>query len=204
MPTRKDNILDLVLTTDSHLLSSLFLSPGLADHVNFSVLAIPTTDRGVDWMNALVNGDSTQRMYDRFISIVHQVINECIPITSNRPTHSRFILNLIRIQSRLFSNNDPSYDTFSKKVRVAIRREAIRREGKRILTSNGGLFSNMRGLSKQKAAVSALRNIDGTFASSPSDKAEALSSQFSSVFTVDNGITPPFPSRTASTIETLD
>ncbi|KAF8370304.1 hypothetical protein PRIPAC_76733, partial [Pristionchus pacificus] len=136
---------------------------------------------GIDWLTALVNGDRTQHMYDRFVDIVQSVIRETIPLTTNRPQHSAYIRRLLSIQSRLYSNNDPTYETFSKKVGVAIRSEAIRNEGKRILTSNGGLFSHMRSISKQKAAVSALRNSD-----------------------VDNGLTPPFSSRTTSTIETLD
>lgn len=72
----------------------------------------------------------------------------------------------------------PLTKIFRKKVRVAIRREAIRRVGKRILTSNGGLFSHIRSISKQKTAVSALRRNDGPIASLPYDKAQTLSSQF--------------------------
>ncbi|KAF8386646.1 hypothetical protein PRIPAC_75788, partial [Pristionchus pacificus] len=119
---------------------------------------------GIDWLTALKQFPLPP--------IAHSTLHTFVDSIAFNPVYILTMTPLMRL--------------FPKKVRVAVRREAIRKEGKRILTSNGRLFSQMRSLSKQKAAVSALWNSDGTFATSPSDKAEALTSQFSSVFTVDN------------------
>lgn len=230
-PTRNNNVLDLIFCSAPDTPYSVHKLPSISDHVNLLCsLTVPPSSTlpssspsncfafrkanydliniylaSLDWYSLLCVGDSIQNMYDRFVNALHSAISSFVPVADSTFTPiSPLLSRLLARQDLYLRTNHPHYTKLSKLVARQYKREALRRENRKVLRSSNGLFNHLRSVTKSKSVISALICPDGSIATSPIDKANTLRAEYSSVFISDDDNLPPFPRRTSHILDPPD
>ena len=225
-PTRGDNILDLVLTSEDDIVKSLVVREevGSSDHrlITFDLMVPrledrPEKSRKLDFRRAnfdalrtgvsdltLENVEDAGLMWTSFKEKFMDVQRRCIPTkrpgsASARPKwYNREIGNQIGEKRRAYrvaktSGNYEEYNRVRRRVKSSIK-AAKRAEEVRVAhlckENPKEFFSYVNSRKPILQRIGPLVNGDGTTTHSDAEVATLLNGYFSSVFTVENSLTP--------------
>ena len=167
----------------------------------------------VDWQSIFNSGVSLQLMYDKFISILMQIINLNVP---EKVIKSKFkplkmplkISKLLKEKMTLYKKykQDKSlsneYKMKSKQYDQAVRNWHNSNEMKMCSNpSQKKFFSYVNRKLKMHNEIPPLKTDSGDIILSDEKKANLLNSYFQKVFTVDNGTCPNIPHRHTTLME---
>ena len=209
LPTRGNNILDLLFTRDVDI-SGLSLVPPFSrsDHKGIAFAlggSVPESKiercrnyAQADWdlINAevfnvdwtyLLNSVNTSDAYNVFVEIIQDILTRNVPMNRNDPrTIYPLFLRRLYHQSRWAQSNCPSSRYAREKVeqyRTALRAYEIQREKRLVNNSNfKDYYKIFRDRLNPSVDTLPSLNVNNSVISSPRAKAEALSEFFSSVY----------------------
>ncbi|KAK6009736.1 hypothetical protein OSTOST_25307 [Ostertagia ostertagi] len=216
-PTCGSTILDVILTSPELFATPSIIPPlGASDHnvikcrieipINIKDSAVKVSWRDypranaveinnvldkIDWFSVFDRYISIDDVYDRFLSIVHTIIERYVPIrkqVSLWETYPRHIRNLYEYRERLFQIlDDPLTSSEYKKANsdftFHLKRYLAYKERKLANCQNmKGLFSYVSKRLGKKYSVPCVYNSSGNVLISASDRANALADYFASVF----------------------
>ena len=152
------------------------------------------------------------QMWNQFKKIIWPIIDQFIPKKAiihtkkykpkNYPKSIKLLLTrkaaLWRTLKTSKSNIDlkQKYADIANKCKLAIYNFDFKKEQKLLEANNLGAFYKFANKKlSSPTGIAPLVDIYGNFCTSDAEKAKLLSDYFSSVYTIDNGVTPVFPSR---------
>jgi hypothetical protein len=159
----------------------------------------------IDWILAFAVCADADECYQQFLDILYFVIAECVPfrLTRGRPTeYPTYVRHAQAEKRRLWRlrhlpGGRIAYARASLLCSKAISRFQRAIERQIVLSKDRSkFFRYIKNQTKTKPAVSPLRNASNVLCTSDVEKANILQDQFVSVFTIDNGIVPPFQKMT--------
>jgi hypothetical protein len=244
IPTRDNNILDLVLTASVSDLCELEVLPpiGNSDHcvilfstnayihnitdepvqlkpnwarANFA--AISSALSLVDWNNLFQYCFSIHDCWDVFTQIIDNICSQFVPLIHIKPPTSkkslskrrypRFIQDLMKIKLvawrrwKITSHDDDKYQyTIAQhNCSKAINRFHEAKEMEMLRKNNLKSFYNfVNKKTSNRSVIGDIRCPDGSMTSDVRKKCDIFNEFFASVFTIDNGSSPPMASRQSS------
>jgi hypothetical protein len=240
-PTRGENVLDLVLTSDNFLISRVDTRAPLADSDHEMVLfdvnirtvnpkKVPKRNfhkadydgmeaflYTIDWENLFADAVGVIAKWSIFKDILDFAFEQFVPMTtpggSIKNPLSVDTRRLLKVKKKSYqryrrTRNKASADRLkaaSKAARAGCRKDRLRLE-KSVLTSGSknNFFKFVKSQLSSGGGIPVLLDKNGTRCSDAKSKSDALSEQFASVFTRDDGILPLFENRTTETCEWLD
>jgi Reverse transcriptase (RNA-dependent DNA polymerase)/Endonuclease-reverse transcriptase len=230
-PTRGDSILDLILCNDALCCDEVEVLPPIStsDHntVSFKLsLSLPpqkqsccvSTRRNfskanwpglqwflhsVDWHLVCANCRDPTEIWDNFLTIVQDAIDQFVPTfnltkhTSAPKLYPRAIRKLLSVKravwKRLHKFRTPElrakYKQIAKKVSVELRKNTAAIENK--LCEYGNLGKFYKYVNKKlngSSGIAPLKDKSGNLITDDQDKAELINAYFCSVFIQDNGV----------------
>ncbi|XP_003738763.1 uncharacterized protein LOC100904743, partial [Galendromus occidentalis] len=211
-PTHKDGaILDLLLTTDPDIVSDLLVTtaPVITDHLSlrFSVImpavhvhsisshpdyqrmdehSIAAVLDRLNWLLVFDSCKSVNDMYNSFVRICSSLIKDFVPSTRSSSTINSVTSCLDRIRRRANMKNPSS----ARELMKASRRLRLLTEAKLNPSDPRRFFRYVNGRLRQHDSVPTLIS-DTKIFSTDSEKAEALSRHFASVYSTVGGTALP-------------
>ena len=173
--------------------------------------AINNAINEVDWHQLFGFNFDSDALWSSFKTIIWPIIDMFIPkkqvhhLTKYKTRmYPKFIRRLLarklaiwRILKHNFSHaTRDKYNQLAKECSDAILAFDIERENKMLKSNNLGKFYKfVNHKLSSRSGIAPLKNVHGTIIINDDEKANLLNTYFHSVFTVDNGILPNFPTR---------
>jgi hypothetical protein len=157
-----------------------------------------------NWSEAFSCSNDVNDMYNEFTRVLDSCYKRFVPVRSvNRnikQSYPLYIRRMLREKLRLWKckdiDNGHTYKLYASKCRCAIKRFNLNRE-QRVLSSGSikNFFAYVNSQRGNRASIGALIDEHGNIICNESEKCETFSRYYSSVFTDDNNILPPFSKR---------
>ena len=229
-PTLGSNILDLILSQHKECVINVQNSHPFAnsdhDSLTFEILSskpnvhdevTPTRNfkkgfyekinaflGNICWNDFFNDCANVQQFYDKFVSVLHNMIDLYVPFRKPRRSF-RYPKHLLKLQSRKLKlwkatkfNNalKPKYNKLCTEIRNAINEVNANKERK-LLDKGSDLKNFFDYVNSRIGSHPTIPHLDNqnTIIETDNTKAEIFNRFFSSVFVDDNNITPKMPSR---------
>ena len=168
----------------------------------------------VNWHELLYSCPTVDRMLTIFLDTFFSICSLCIPFTSgskrkatNYPSHVKKLFSKCKYLSKHkhLPNGVLKWRTAQDNYMLAIQQFVIAREQNILESGDCSAFYKYVNLRRiHREGVAPLANKYGKLATSNNEKAEILNSQFSSVFTTDDGRVPFLTQRTDVQLSSVD
>jgi len=243
-PTRKTHILDLILTNSPEFFQEFKILPPFgpenhkSDH-NFIESTFKFSSKNtqefptkaffkanyeqinnillsIDWNTIFYGSTNINQLYNVFLSTIHQIIDEFVPITIPKPLISKYpshIQKLISYQQKLWEDtiHEKVYDKFlktTKKLDREICKYQRNRESKNLITLKSR-YSLASSILKNKSQSIPTITHNGVPIFNNAQKTEIIADFFQSIYTTENQhtdhnhiILPSKPLHSISTSQT--
>ena len=214
-PTRKKNILELVLTTSPDSVNSCDTGPGISDHDHIVITRCSLRPKQnkkkartirlfkkADWENikpflndaedtffaSSPEGNSVDNNWEYFKSVLIDAMKKFVP---SKETSCRYDLTWItRHVKRLIRQTQWAYDRAKKSAKDRDWAKFRRKRKNCQKAQKEAHWNYLKGLRRDTCGVSTIA-ADGRTGTDPKDKAEMLNAQFSSVFTREDPFNVP-------------
>ena len=244
-PTREQNILDLILSSDPmavtqvHAIDNFRSLYNASDHrsivCNLNTPYVLTSEcqntghfhfkrgdflslkyhlSGVDWPELLYSCPTVDSMLKSFLKTFFSICSLCIPFTSgakckstNYPSHVKKLFSkcIYLSKHKHLPNGVLKWRTAQDKYLLAIQQFVNTREQNILESGDCSAFYKYVNLRRiHREGVPPLVNSYGKLETGNNEKSEVLNSQFSSVFTTDDGTVPILTQRTDAQLSTFD
>ena len=244
-PTREQNILDLILSSDPmavtqvHAIDNFRSLHNASDHrsivCNLNTPYVSTSEcqntghfdfkrgdflslkyhlSGVDWHELLYSCPTVDSMLKSFLKTFFSICSLCIPFTSgakckstNYPSHVKKLFSkcIYLSKHKHLPNGVLKWRTAQDKYLLAIQQFVNTREQNILESGDCSAFYKYVNLRRiHREGVAPLVNSYGKLETGNNEKVKVLNSQFSSVFTTDDGTVPILTQRTDAQLSTFD
>ena len=158
----------------------------------------------IQWSEIFKNSRNVDEMYDTFLRIFHTLVENFVPLHTHKnicKPMSKFSRNLLlkrrKILRKFRSSNDArdkaKFNVINTAFTNSLKNDERKREESVLRSPNPKkFFDYVRSKSSSRPKIPALKNAQGNFCFSDTDKANIFSDMFSSYFSVDNGQAPVF------------
>ena len=169
---------------------------------------------GVDWHELLYSCPTVDSMLKSFLKTFFSICSLCIPFTSgakckstNYPSHVKKLFSkcIYLSKHKHLPNGVLKWRTAQDKYLLAIQQFVNTREQNILESGDCSAFYKYVNLRRiHREGVAPLVNSYGKLETGNNEKAKVLNSQFSSVFTTDDGTVPILTQRTDAQLSTFD
>lgn len=165
----------------------------------------------VNWDLEFSTCQNIEEMYNAFLSIVHNIIETCVPLkkknhtNTSMPTYIQKVFAKKHFLWKNISNQGlAAFRKCSRDCHKLCNKWARNREKRLIASGNRKSFFNyMKGRLRKKHSIGVLRTDDGDLIENDQDKCELFANFFQNTFKDDNNITPAFTPRTNKKLDII-
>jgi Reverse transcriptase (RNA-dependent DNA polymerase)/Endonuclease-reverse transcriptase len=199
--------IDFTILIDRHETVSHHSSDYNFKKANYS--AISQALSNTNWVNFMHGCVGVNDMWTKFSNYLKLLVERYVPLMKKYkkrrvPKHIKKLYNKKNsLHRRLLNtgNGRNDYAKICRRYKDAVVQHAIQLENEAIYSGDQKqFFKYLNSKTRSRSCIPPLRNENGEIMTQDNVKAEILNNFFSSVFTNDNNINPPFPSRVPSDV----